>query len=364
MFPSDGAPVSLLRLYTQFTRGCNALSLSGSQCLWAHKISNLTCFSIGSPRFARHLNPPGHPERIERAHVLDTVASRRLLRGGRVTSPPRPATARRAPGASTRQRTSSGSLSTAGKASCSMPTLSRRRIPYDIALLAAGATIQAAEHAIRSERPHSRWYVRRDITRNPIGRWVSACSTMSRLRRSDARARSRAHRDRRHRRAPRQRDARNLLWRSACFTCRLTSSRSTQGPARRMKLGRARGEALPSMCRWRQVRLTRTTRWSTVTLSDLCSRRFVRARACIGGYDAHERDPLASMRMTVAGYAAVVGSLRDVAIRHGALALVTEGGYDLTALGACLEASIAVLEGTCRRRLEPTRCSRGARAAR
>ena len=51
------------------------------------------------------------------------------------------------------------------------------------------------------------------------------------------------------------------------------------------------------------------------------------------GYDAHERDPLASMRMTVDGYAAVVGSLRDVASRHGALALVTEGGYELD--GAC-----------------------------
>ena len=46
------------------------------------------------------------------------------------------------------------------------------------------------------------------------------------------------------------------------------------------------------------------------------------------GFDAHERDPLASMRMTADGYAAVVGALRDVSSRHGAMALVTEGGYD------------------------------------
>ena len=59
------------------------------------------------------------------------------------------------------------------------------------------------------------------------------------------------------------------------------------------------------------------------------------------GYDAHERDPLASMRMTTEGYAAVVAQLRDVARRHGALALVTEGGYELTALAACLDASIS-----------------------
>ena len=64
------------------------------------------------------------------------------------------------------------------------------------------------------------------------------------------------------------------------------------------------------------------------------------------GFDAHERDPLASMRMTTHGYAAIVGHLRDVAARHGALALVTEGGYDLTALAECLEASFSIVGRT------------------
>ena len=63
------------------------------------------------------------------------------------------------------------------------------------------------------------------------------------------------------------------------------------------------------------------------------------------GFDAHERDPLASMRMTADGYAAVIGQLKDVAERHGALAFVTEGGYELTALAACLEAAFAVMSG-------------------
>jgi acetoin utilization deacetylase AcuC-like enzyme len=61
------------------------------------------------------------------------------------------------------------------------------------------------------------------------------------------------------------------------------------------------------------------------------------------GYDAHERDPLASMRMTTEGYARTVGRLREVSARHGAFALVTEGGYELTALAACLEASFAAI---------------------
>jgi acetoin utilization deacetylase AcuC-like enzyme len=63
------------------------------------------------------------------------------------------------------------------------------------------------------------------------------------------------------------------------------------------------------------------------------------------GFDAHERDPLASMRVTTAGYARVVRQLEQVAERHGVIALVTEGGYELTALAACLEASFAVLAG-------------------
>src|SRR6185503_695298 len=42
------------------------------------------------------------------------------------------------------------------------------------------------------------------------------------------------------------------------------------------------------------------------------------------GFDAHADDPLASMRMTAAGYAAVVKSLADGAVRLGCpMALVT-----------------------------------------
>jgi acetoin utilization deacetylase AcuC-like enzyme len=51
------------------------------------------------------------------------------------------------------------------------------------------------------------------------------------------------------------------------------------------------------------------------------------------------------MRMTATGYAHVIASLRDVATRHGALALVTEGGYELAALARCLQASVEVLDG-------------------
>ena len=69
------------------------------------------------------------------------------------------------------------------------------------------------------------------------------------------------------------------------------------------------------------------------------------------GYDAHEADPLASMRMSAAGYARLIARLRLAAEKTGALALVTEGGYDLDALRECLLATFDVLDAD---RVDPT----------
>ena len=63
------------------------------------------------------------------------------------------------------------------------------------------------------------------------------------------------------------------------------------------------------------------------------------------GFDAHERDPLAGMRVTTAGYGAMTMALRAVAEEccQGRLVVLTEGGYDLEAIGACLEAVVETL---------------------
>jgi acetoin utilization deacetylase AcuC-like enzyme len=60
------------------------------------------------------------------------------------------------------------------------------------------------------------------------------------------------------------------------------------------------------------------------------------------GFDAHERDPLASMRVTTAGYASVVRHLMTAAGKTP-IAFVTEGGYELHALAECLDASFAAV---------------------
>ena len=65
------------------------------------------------------------------------------------------------------------------------------------------------------------------------------------------------------------------------------------------------------------------------------------------GFDAHERDPLGSMRLTASGFAAMGARLQALAreLCGGRLTLFLEGGYDLQALGDSAEAVSHALEG-------------------
>jgi len=65
------------------------------------------------------------------------------------------------------------------------------------------------------------------------------------------------------------------------------------------------------------------------------------------GFDAHERDPLAGMRVTTDGYGAIIARLRVAAhqVCGGRIAAVTEGGYHLSALAECLDVMLEELEG-------------------
>ena len=60
------------------------------------------------------------------------------------------------------------------------------------------------------------------------------------------------------------------------------------------------------------------------------------------GFDAHERDPLGGMRLSTPAFAAMTLTLRGLADEccRGRLVSVTEGGYDLQALAASLDAII------------------------
>jgi acetoin utilization deacetylase AcuC-like enzyme len=63
------------------------------------------------------------------------------------------------------------------------------------------------------------------------------------------------------------------------------------------------------------------------------------------GFDAHRDDPLASMRLTEAGYGDLTGLVAGIAKRHaqGRLLSALEGGYNLPALAASVDAHLKAL---------------------
>lgn len=65
------------------------------------------------------------------------------------------------------------------------------------------------------------------------------------------------------------------------------------------------------------------------------------------GFDPHDGDPLAGMRVTPAGFGAMCGVAQDIAERWagGRLILTLEGGYDLTALAKSARVCAEVLGG-------------------
>jgi acetoin utilization deacetylase AcuC-like enzyme len=60
------------------------------------------------------------------------------------------------------------------------------------------------------------------------------------------------------------------------------------------------------------------------------------------GFDSHADDPLASMRVSAAGFGQMAARLREAAARHcgGRIAYFLEGGYDLAGLATGVEACI------------------------
>ena len=101
---------------------------------------------IHTDRFAEHQTPPGHPERPERAEVMDAVAARWRERGLEIVAP-REATREqlaRVHGTEYLRRISE----TAGKSSQLDPDTYTSPESHEVALLAAGAAVDAVERVM------------------------------------------------------------------------------------------------------------------------------------------------------------------------------------------------------------------------
>jgi acetoin utilization deacetylase AcuC-like enzyme len=300
---------------------------------------------VTSPRFEEHVTPPGHPERPERAHVFDAVAARWLEKGGR-SMPPR-AAAREDLLRVHDADYVAGIEATSGRAVMLDPDTFTSPESAEIARLAAGAAVQAAEHA-REHREPAFAFVRPPGHHAERGRAMGFCLYNN----VSVAAGAMLHRG---------------VSRIAIVDIDVHHGNGTQsifyadprvlyvsthqhpfypGTGAADEIGAGDGQGftvnvpLEAGCTDADYNLVHRAIVGPVL--DEFAPELVLVSA---GYDAHERDPLASMRLTTRGYAGVLRSIRDVAARHGQLALVTEGGYELTALAACLEASLLVLDG-------------------
>jgi acetoin utilization deacetylase AcuC-like enzyme len=299
---------------------------------------------LASPRFAEHTTPPGHPEQPDRAHVFDSVAARWRELGTRVL----------APRSATREELirvhSPGYVrfieGTRGRAVALDPDTFTSPESVDVALLAAGAAVQAAQHA-KAHREAAIALVRPPghhaepdgamgfCLFNNIGIAAAAMldEGLSRVAIVDI--------DVHHGNGTQRMfyDDRRVLYVS---THQFPFYPGT-GAATEIGAGDGAGYTVnvPLEAGATDADYDRVQDVIDVILDQYAPEMLLVS----AGFDAHEDDPLASMRMTTAGYANLVTRLKRVADRHCPIALVTEGGYDLDALAACLDATLGVITG-------------------
>ena len=298
---------------------------------------------ISSKRFQEHTTPPGHPERPERAEVFDRIAGAWRERGGRVVEP-RPVT--RAELLRVHDEAYVASIEAVdGRAAMLDPDTFTSPESVAIARLAAGAAVQAAEHALDTGetafalvRPPGH-HAERDTAMGfclfnnvAVAAAAAVARGLSRVAVVDI--------DVHH--------GNGTQWmfyadpRVFYMSTHQYPFYPGTGAADETGTGAGKGFTLnvplPAGARDEDY----ATAYAAIT--GALDRYAPQLLLVSAGYDAHADDPLASMRVSTDGYAQIVGTLRAAAARARCpLALVTEGGYDLDALAACVEASIEVL---------------------
>lgn len=303
---------------------------------------------VHSERFVEHQTPPGHPERPERAEVLDVVAQRWRARGLDLVEP-RPATEEQLARIHDEDYLRL-IASTSGRATKLDPDTYTSPESYEVALRAAGAVVDAVERVMSGAFRAAAALVR------PPGHHAERNQAMGFCLYNNV-AVGAAH-------------ARTLgAERVAIVDYDVHHGNGTQhsfetdpnvlyvsthqypyypGTGAATEVGRDAGRGFTVNLPLEAGAVAEDFREAFASVVLPVLRQFAPDLLLVSaGFDAHEDDPLAGMRLTAGAFAAMTGELRAVAEEccNGRIVLVTEGGYNLQALGASLDASIGTLVG-------------------
>jgi acetoin utilization deacetylase AcuC-like enzyme len=298
---------------------------------------------ISSDRFAEHRMPPGHPERVERAEAMEVVASRWRARGGEVTAP-HVATNEQLSRVHTTEYIAS-IAATAGRAVALDPDTYTSPESQGVALLAAGAGIDAVELAMGSKSRAALAMVRPPGHHAERSRAMGFC-LFNNIAVAAAHARTKG------------------AARVAIVDYDVHHGNGTQhtfeadpsvlyvslhqfpfypgtGAVDEIGSGAGKGFTVNLPLEVGSVDDDYRVAFSGVVVPVL--RQYDPDLLLVSaGFDAHERDPLAGMRLTSPAFGAMTMELRKVAedCCEGRMVLMTEGGYDLRGLTESLEAAV------------------------
>jgi acetoin utilization deacetylase AcuC-like enzyme len=298
---------------------------------------------IHSDRFAEHQTPPGHPERPERAEVMDAVAERWRGRGLEIIAP-REATGEQLGRVHDRDYLRRISETTVKSAQLDQDTYTSPE-SYGIALLAAGAAIDAVERVMAESHRAAVALVRPPGHHAERDRAMGFC-----LFNNAAVAAAHARAEGASKVAIVDYDVHHgngtqHIFESDPHVLYISTHQFPYYPGTGAagEIGKDAGAGFTvnvplevgAVDEDYQVVFTR------VVLPVL--RQFEPDLLIVSaGFDAHERDPLGGMRLSTAAFGAMTRELRLVAEEccRGRIVSVTEGGYDLHALAASLDAVI------------------------